>query len=36
MVMEVYAGCIDGQTSTALKRLMIATDEDEAGPTPKS
>lgn len=29
MVMEVYAGCIDGQTSMALKRLMLATDEDE-------
>ncbi|MEV5967771.1 hypothetical protein AB0L70_38750 [Kribbella sp. NPDC051952] len=36
MVMEVYAGCIDGQTSTALKRLMAATDEDEAGPVPTS
>jgi integrase len=36
MVVEVYAGCIDGQTSTALKRLMAATDEDEAGPPPSS
>jgi hypothetical protein len=29
VVMEVYAGCIDGQTGTALRRLMAAVDEDE-------